>query len=182
MRCPYCKTDDDRVIDSRSIGEGATIRRRRECLSCEKRFTTYERTEVAPLRVVKKDGSFESFDRDKILRGVTRACEKRNLSLAQLEGSVSRIEARILEKCDIEVSTKQIGEIVSEELRDLDHVAYVRFASVYREFKDIEQFLQEILAVARPELVEPLRKEISGNAEGKGRDRKRGGEEALARN
>lgn len=151
MRCPYCKTDDDRVIDSRSIGEGSAIRRRRKCLACAKRFTTYERAEVAPLRVIKKDMSRESFKREKVLKGLIRASEKRNISMEQLEDIVSQVESRISEEHDSDVSTKLIGEIVIQALKAVDHVAYVRFASVYREFKDIEQFLQEVVSLAGPE-------------------------------
>ena len=155
MRCPYCHTDDDRVVDSRSIGEGNAIRRRRHCEACGKRFTTYERTEVAPLRVVKKDSSRESFNREKVLRGLLTACEKRNISAEQLDDIVSRVEARVAAH-DGEISTKRIGEYVSEELREVDHVAYVRFASVYREFKDVEEFLQEVMSLARPEFRERI--------------------------
>ena len=151
MRCPYCKTDDDRVIDSRSIGEGSAIRRRRKCLACAKRFTTYERAEVAPRRVIKKDMSRESFKREKVLKGLMRASEKRNISMEQLEDIVSQVESRIFEEHDSDVSTKLIGEIVIQALKAVDHVAYVRFASVYREFKDIEQFLQEVVSLAGPE-------------------------------
>ena len=122
MRCPFCKTDEDRVIDSRSIGEGSAIRRRRKCLACGKRFTTYERAEVAPIRVVKKDQSRESFKREKVLKGLTRASEKRSISTEQLESIVSKVESRIAEEHDSEVSTKLIGEMVIQELREVDHV------------------------------------------------------------
>ncbi len=153
MKCPFCKTDEDRVIDSRSIGEGSAIRRRRKCLACGKRFTTYERAEVVPIRVIKKDHSRELFQREKVLKGLTRATEKRNISMEHLESIVSRVESKIAEEHDSEVSTKLIGEMVIEELREADHVAYVRFASVYREFKDVEQFLQEVVSLAGPENV-----------------------------
>lgn len=151
MRCPFCRTDEDRVIDSRSIGEGSAIRRRRKCLACGRRFTTYERAEVVPVRVIKKDQSREPFKREKVLKGLTRASEKRNISMEQLESIVSRVESRIAEEHDSEVSTKLIGEMVIQELKEVDQVAYVRFASVYREFKDVEQFLQEVVSLARPE-------------------------------
>ena len=148
MRCPFCKTDEDRVIDSRSIGEGSVTRRRRKCLSCGKRFTTYERTEVAPRQVIKKDLSRESFKREKVLRGLMKACEKRSISIDQMENIVSSVEGKIFEEFDNEVSTKVVGEKVSEVLREVDHVAYVRFASVYREFKDVGEFLQEVQSLA----------------------------------
>ncbi|TAH38688.1 MAG: transcriptional repressor NrdR [Planctomycetota bacterium] len=144
MRCPYCKNDNDRVIDSRSSTDGFAIRRRRECMECGRRFTTYERTEEAPLRVVKKDGSRVPFDRNKILKGLLKACEKRPVSLEALEEITSRIERRLSEEYDREVPSKIIGQLVMDELRKLDQVAYVRFASVYREFKDVSQFLEEL--------------------------------------
>ena len=154
MQCPFCKVDEDRVIDSRSIGEGSVIRRRRKCLACGRRFTTYERTEAAPRIVVKKDSRRESFSRSKILSGMLKACHKRNISLEELEGVASKIEAAIFEEYDSEVSTKVIGEKVSEALKDVDHVAYVRFASVYREFKDLKEFLRELLPLVRSHLTQ----------------------------
>lgn len=166
MRCPFCKTDEDRVIDSRSIGEGSAIRRRRKCLACGKRFTTYERAEVVPIRVIKKDQSRESFKREKVLKGLTRASEKRSISTEQLESIVSKVESRISEEHDSEVSTKLIGEMVIRELREVDHVAYVRFASVYREFKDVEQFLQEVVSLARPEYLARVGESRSGSSLG----------------
>lgn len=144
MRCPYCKANNDRVIDSRSSTDAFSIRRRRECEECGRRFTTYERTEETPLRVVKKDGSRVPFDRNRILRGMLKACEKRPVSLEALEEITSRIERRLAEDVDREVPSKHIGQLVMEELRRLDQVAYVRFASVYREFKDVTQFLEEL--------------------------------------
>lgn len=152
MQCPFCRTDEDRVIDSRSIGEGNAIRRRRKCLVCGKRFTTYERTEVQPRVVIKKDLTRESFSRSKILAGMIKACEKRNISIHDLENLAAKIEASIFEELDSEVSTKVIGEKVSEALKQIDHVAYVRFASVYRDFKDVEEFLRELIPLARPGL------------------------------
>jgi len=144
LRCPYCKTDNDRVIDSRSSADAYSIRRRRECLDCSRRFTTYERMEETPLRVVKKDGSRAPFDRSQILRGMLKACEKRPVSLESLEEITSRIERKLMEMFDREVGSKYIGQLVMDALQDLDHVAYVRFASVYREFKDIQQFMEEL--------------------------------------
>ncbi|MDA1259531.1 MAG: transcriptional regulator NrdR [Planctomycetota bacterium] len=144
MRCPYCNTDNDRVIDSRASADGISIRRRRECLECSRRFTTYERMEETPLRVVKKDGSRVPFDRSQILKGMLKACEKRPVAMEDLERITSDIERRLTEMFDREVSSKYIGQLVMEELKKLDQVAYVRFASVYREFKDVQQFLEEL--------------------------------------
>jgi transcriptional repressor NrdR len=144
MRCPYCKADNDRVIDSRASGDGFAIRRRRTCLECERRYTTYERVENAPLRVVKKNGERTEFDRQKVLAGMLKACEKRPVSSEQLDRVVDRIERQCMEAFDKEVSSKVIGNLVMQELRQLDQVAYVRFASVYREFKDVAQFLEEL--------------------------------------
>ena len=149
MRCPFCRVDDDRVLDSRSIGEGNAIRRRRKCLACSKRFTTYERTEVAPRIVVKKDSSRELFSREKILSGLLKACHKRNISLPQLENLAAKIEAEVYEEFDDEVSTRAIGQKVSDALKTLDHVAFVRFASVYRDFKDVTEFLDELLPLVK---------------------------------
>ena len=144
MRCPYCKQDNDRVIDSRSSGGGYSIRRRRECMDCARRFTTYERMEEAPLRVVKKDGSRVPFNRNQVLKGILKSCEKRPIALEQIEAITARIERTLTEMFDREVSSKYIGQLVMDELVKLDRVAYVRFASVYREFKDVEQFLEEL--------------------------------------
>ena len=144
MKCPYCRNDKDRVVDSRSAEDASVIRRRRECLDCGRRYTTYERVEDIPLRVIKKDGSRVPFDRSKILMGLHKACEKRPISTETLEEIVRSIENDIYEHGDKEVSTKVIGEMVMKKLRDLDQVAYVRFASVYREFKDPGQFLEEL--------------------------------------
>ena len=149
MQCPSCGTDEDRVIDSRSIGEGNAIRRRRKCLCCGKRFTTYERTEAQPRVVIKKDSTREAFSRGKILSGMIQACHKRNISVHDLESTAAKIEAEIFEECDGEVSTKFIGERVSEALKQIDHVAFVRFASVYREFKDVSEFLDELIPLVR---------------------------------
>ena len=144
MRCPFCKVDKDKVVDSRSSGEGAVVRRRRECLNCGRRFTTYERVEEAPLRVVKKDGTRVPFDREKILAGIRKACEKRPVSAEQVEQAVAHIEEQINKKYDREVPSADIGEMVMEALKKLDSVAYVRFASVYREFEDVDAFRQLI--------------------------------------
>ncbi|HUS59238.1 MAG TPA: transcriptional regulator NrdR [Planctomycetota bacterium] len=144
MKCPFCRNDKDRVVDSRSAEDAFVIRRRRECLDCGKRYTTYERVEDIPLRVVKKDGSRVPFDRTKVLLGLHKACEKRPVSAETLEGIVREIENEINERGEKEISSKAIGELVMKKLRSLDQVAYVRFASVYREFKDPGQFLEEL--------------------------------------
>jgi len=144
LRCPYCKANNDRVVDSRLSGDAASIRRRRECLGCDKRFTTYERVEEVPLRVVKKDGSRMPFDRQRILRSLMVACEKRPVSMERLEQVVTDIESQLHEMFDKEVATRFIGVLVMNALKELDQIAYVRFASVYREFKDINQFLDEL--------------------------------------
>lgn len=142
MRCPYCKADDDKVIDSRSTSDGASIRRRRECLACSRRFTTYERTEEQPLVVIKKDGSRQPFDRRKILEGIQKACQKRPIETQRIEDVVNRIELELYERFEREVPSKEIGELIMKELRDLDSVAYVRFASVYRDFKEARDFVE----------------------------------------
>lgn len=144
MKCPYCAHLEDKVVDSRSSNEGRSIRRRRECLKCQRRFTTYEYVEEIPLMVVKKDGRREPFDRKKILSGVIKACEKRPVPIEKLEELVNSIERTLQKKFEKEVSAAQIGELIMERLRDLDEVAYVRFASVYRQFKDIDQFMKEV--------------------------------------
>lgn len=141
MRCPFCNVDKDKVVDSRSSSDGAVVRRRRECLACGKRFTTYERVEEAPLRIIKKDGSRAPFDREKIRYGIERACEKRPVKAEQIDAIVSDIEAEVTKRYEREVPTRAIGELVMERLKRLDKVAYVRFASVYREFKDPEDFV-----------------------------------------
>ena len=144
MKCPYCAFLESKVVDSRPADEGASIRRRRECLSCHKRFTTYETVESLPLMVVKKDGSRQGFDRGKVMGGLIRACEKRPVSYQTLEGLVGEIEQTLQNQMDREISSSQIGELVMERLKKLDEVAYVRFASVYREFKDIDTFMAEL--------------------------------------
>ena len=144
MKCPYCGYLESKVVDSRPADEWASIRRRRECLSCHKRFTTYETMESLPLMVVKKDGSRQSFDRSKVLGGLIRACEKRPVSYQTLENLVIEIEQVLQNQMDREVSSAQIGELVMERLKKVDEVAYVRFASVYRQFKDINTFMTEL--------------------------------------
>lgn len=144
MKCPYCGYNESKVIDSRPADEGASIRRRRECLSCGKRFTTYETVESLPMVVVKKDGSRQSFDRRKVLGGMIRACEKRPVPLAELEKIAEEIEQDLQNSMEREISTEAIGEKVMERLRNVDQVAYVRFASVYRQFKDIDTFMTEL--------------------------------------
>ena len=144
MKCPYCGYSESKVIDSRPADENSSIRRRRECLSCGKRFTTYETVESLPMVVVKKDGSRQSFDRRKVLGGMIRACEKRPVPLAELEKIAEEIEQDLQNSMEWEISTEAIGEKVMEWLRNVDQVAYVRFASVYRQFKDIDTFMTEL--------------------------------------
>ena len=144
MRCPYCGFSESKVIDSRPTDESNSIRRRRECLSCEKRFTTYETVESVPLVVVKKDGSRQSFDRSKILGGLIKACEKRPVPLETLEKAVTDIEQKLLGSMEREIPSERVGELVMEQLKTIDQVAYVRFASVYRQFQDIDSFMAEL--------------------------------------
>ena len=144
MKCPYCGYQESKVVDSRHSDDGLSIRRRRECLSCGKRFTTYETVESLPIVVVKKDGSRQTFERNKVLNGMVRACEKRPVSMAELEAAVADIEQILQNSLDREVKTERIGELVMERLKPLDEVAYVRFASVYRQFKDINSFMREL--------------------------------------
>ena len=144
MKCPFCGHPESKVIDSRPADENASIRRRRECLACGKRFTTYETVESHPIVVIKKDGSRQSFDRQKVLRGMIRACEKRPVSLAELERIADEIEQELQNSMEREIRTADIGEKVMERLRSVDQVAYVRFASVYRQFKDIDTFMAEL--------------------------------------
>jgi transcriptional repressor NrdR len=144
MKCPFCTHLEDKVVDSRESKEGQVIRRRRECLSCGKRFTSYERIDQIPHLVVKKDGRRERFDREKVLAGLLKACEKREVSVKTLESIADRVEAMVQETPDREVPSVQIGEHLMERLRELDKVAFVRFASVYRDFKDVDQFLSTL--------------------------------------
>ena len=144
MKCPYCGEIDSKVIDSRPADDGERIRRRRECLSCQKRFTTYEVVETVPLMVMKRDRSREAFNRQKLLNGMMRACEKRPVSYQMLETAVDNIEQTLLNSYEREISTEAVGELAMQELKSIDEVAYVRFASVYRQFKDINTFMEEL--------------------------------------
>lgn len=144
MKCPFCRADNDRVIDSRGSGDGFAIRRRRECLACKRRYTTFERIEELVIKVVKKDNVREPFDREKIRRGLAKACWKRPVKDEQIEDIVSAVESEIYANFDGEVDSRNLGEMVMERLAQLDQVAYVRFASVYREFKDVQDFVEEL--------------------------------------
>ncbi len=144
MKCPYCGYQESKVVDSRHSDDNTSIRRRRECLSCQKRFTTYETVEILPIVVVKRDGTRQAFDRNKILNGMLRACEKRPVPLHLLEDAVNDIEQILQNSLDREVKSEFIGELVMERLKPLDQVAYVRFASVYRQFKDLNTFMAEL--------------------------------------
>ena len=144
MKCPFCNYPDSKVVDSRPTDEGTSIRRRRECLHCLKRFTTYETIERLPLMLVKRDGTREPYDRNKLLSGVMKACEKRPVPQARLEQLVDSVEHRLFGTLETEISSQKIGEMVMQELKNVDEVAYVRFASVYRQFKDINTFLEEL--------------------------------------
>ena len=144
MKCPYCGYQESKVVDSRHSDDGVSIRRRRECLQCQKRFTTYETVESLPIVVIKRDSSRQQFARNKILNGMLRACEKRPVYMEQLEKAVSEIEAVLQNSLDREVTTVYIGELAMEKLKSIDEVAYVRFASVYRQFKDINTFMDEL--------------------------------------
>lgn len=147
MRCPYCNDPESKVVDSRPTDEGGSIRRRRECLACQKRFTTYETIEQMPMFVVKRDGSRQQFDKSKILNGLFRACEKRRVPLHQLEAVADEIEQSLQNSLEREVTTKAIGELIMERLKEIDQVAYVRFVSVYRSFEDIESFMAELTSL-----------------------------------
>ncbi|HJB80111.1 transcriptional regulator NrdR [Flavonifractor plautii] len=144
MRCPFCAHPESKVVDSRPSDEGSSIRRRRECLACHKRFTTYETMESLPLMVIKKDGSRQTFDKTKLLNGMIRACEKRPVAFATLEEIANEIEQVLQNEMDREIPSARIGELVMERLKTVDEVAYVRFASVYRQFKDISTFMEEL--------------------------------------
>jgi len=151
MKCPYCGYKEDKVVDSRATAEESAIRRRRECLKCGKRFTTYEYIEEVSLLVIKKDGRREPFDRKKVLSGIIKACEKRPISMEKMEEIVIQVERAIQKKSDREVASSKIGELVMEKLKALDDVAYVRFASVYRQFKDVGQFMVELKDILNKE-------------------------------
>ena len=144
MKCPSCQYSETKVVDSRLSGDGASVRRRRECLKCEKRFTTYEYVEQVPLMVVKRDGRRQPFDREKIIAGIVKACEKRPVSIDKIEAVTDEIGRIIQKKYDREVGSKEIGELIMEKLAVMDEVAYVRFASVYRQFRDVNQFMSEL--------------------------------------
>ena len=144
MNCPFCNHSEDKVVDSRSAQDGKAIRRRRECLGCQRRFTTYERIEETPLKVIKKDNRREDYDRSKVLNGIVRACEKRPVSMEQIEQLVDDIEKEIAQTSEREIAATQIGQLVMQKLQKLDEVAYVRFASVYRQFKDVNEFMNEV--------------------------------------
>jgi transcriptional repressor NrdR len=152
MKCPFCNHQEDKVVDSRESKEGDAIRRRRECLACERRFTTYERIDEVPYMVIKKDGRREKFDRQKVLGGLLKACEKRPVSMPRLSDLVNRVESRVSDSPDREISTTEIGEFLMDNLRDLDKIAYVRFASVYRDFQDEQAFLNELNSLTRQKL------------------------------
>ncbi|NLV76278.1 MAG: transcriptional repressor NrdR [Tissierellia bacterium] len=144
MRCPFCNYYESKVIDSRPTDEGQAIRRRRECLKCSKRFTTYEKVEAMPLIIIKKDGTREVYDRNKILNGMLKACEKRPVPLSTIEETVDEIERELYNSMEKEITSQYIGELVMNKLKDIDEVSYVRFASVYRQFKDINTFMDEL--------------------------------------
>jgi len=151
MKCPFCSHMEDKVIDSRESKEGESIRRRRQCLSCEKRFTTYERIDEVPYMVIKKDGRREKFDRQKVLNGLMRACEKRPVSMVKLSDLVNQVESRVTDSPDRELMTTDIGEFLMDTLRGIDKIAYVRFASVYRDFQDEQAFLNELSSLTKGE-------------------------------
>lgn len=144
MKCPFCGNIDSKVIDSRPTEDGERIRRRRECISCQKRFTTFEVVETTPIMVIKKDGSIQAFNRDKLLNGMIKSCEKRPVSIQDLEKAVDNIEYKLVNSLKNEVSSIELGEMVMEQLKKLDEVAYVRFASVYRQFSDVNTFFEEL--------------------------------------
>ena len=152
MKCPFCNHLHDKVVDSRESKEGDAIRRRRECLACERRFTTYERIDEVPYMVIKKDGRREKFDRQKVLNGLLKACEKRPVSMVKLADLVNKVESKVSDSPDREISTTDIGEYLIQSLRDLDKIAYVRFASVYRDFQDEEAFFNELKNLMRQKL------------------------------
>jgi transcriptional repressor NrdR len=149
MRCPYCNFGETKVIETREAEDSDVTRRRRECLKCKKRFTTYERVEMIELRVVKKNGDIEAFDRNKVLKGIVKACEKRPIKMDKIGRIVDDIESELRKKESVEIPTTVIGEIVMEKLKDMDHVAYIRFASVYREFKDVKGFEKELKKIKK---------------------------------
>ena len=149
MRCPFCSCLEDKVVDSRPTDEGLTIRRRRECVKCGARFTTYEKIETVPLMVAKKDGTRQGYDRNKVLNGIVKACEKRPVSMQEIEKLVDSIELQLYNSMRKEISSNEIGEIIMSSLKETDEVAYVRFASVYRQFKDIDTFMAELTKIMK---------------------------------
>jgi transcriptional repressor NrdR len=153
MRCPFCNNLEDKVVDSRESKEGEAVRRRRECLACERRYTTYERIDEVPYMVVKKDGRREKFDRQKVLTGLLKACEKRPVSMGKLSELVNEVESKVSDSPDREISTIEIGEFLMDRLRELDKIAYVRFASVYRDFQDEQAFFNELKNLMRQKMV-----------------------------
>lgn len=159
MRCPFCGHIEDKVVDSREAKDGDSIRRRRECLDCGRRFTSYERIDEIPYMVVKKDGKRESFERNKILAGLMRACEKRPISMGQLEEIVEQVEKAVQDSSDRELATSEIGKIIMRRLKSLDKVAYVRFASVYLEFEDVSAFMTELKDLVRARERQPIKKQ-----------------------
>jgi transcriptional repressor NrdR len=152
MKCPFCNQMEDKVIDSRESREGDAVRRRRQCLKCERRFTTYERIDEVPYMVIKKDGRREKFERQKVLGGLLKACEKRPVSMGKLAELVDQVEAKVTDSPDREISTTEIGELIMQTLRELDKIAYVRFASVYRDFQDEQAFFNELKNLMRQKL------------------------------
>jgi transcriptional repressor NrdR len=164
MKCPFCAHPEDKVIDSRESREGELIRRRRECLGCARRFTTYERIDEIPYMVIKKDGRREKFDRQKLLSGLLKACEKRPVGMSDIAGMIDDVENRLAETPDRELSTIEVGERLMERLRSLDKIAYVRFASVYRDFQDVEAFLDEVSGLIRQKRSENRADPSSGEA------------------
>jgi transcriptional repressor NrdR len=155
MKCPFCLHPEDKVIDSRESREGELIRRRRECIKCGRRFTTYERIDEIPWMVIKKDGRREKFDRQKVLSGLLKACEKRPVGMSDIAAMIDDVESRLAETSDREVSTTEIGELLMDRLKGLDKIAYVRFASVYRDFQDVEAFLAEVSDLVRAKRSDP---------------------------
>jgi transcriptional repressor NrdR len=162
MKCPFCGFENDKVVDSRESKEGASIRRRRECLKCEKRFTTYERIDEIPYMVVKKDGRREKFERQKVLSGLLRACEKRPISMSQMEQIVNQVEQFVVDSPDRERTTDEIGERIMDSLKQIDKVAYIRFASVYRDFQDVSEFHSELeRLITKEDKAKPVRAKTS---------------------
>jgi transcriptional repressor NrdR len=160
MKCPFCSHINDKVVDSRESKEGESIRRRRECLHCEKRFTTYERIDEIPYMVIKKDGRREKFERQKVLAGVLRACEKRPISMGKMEQLVNEVETYVIDSPDRERTTSEVGSMIMQGLKALDKVAYIRFASVYRDFKDVNEFREELESLLHVKEVKPKGKKV----------------------